>query len=105
MNNMSNKAQQFLPFDALKGFKEAIKSKEKETICKKELSIDELEELSYIINSIHKNDLVKITFYQDNNYETIIGYVTNIDSIFKNIIINKKKILFDDIKIIALLNK
>lgn len=98
MNNIQNDAKQFLPFDALKGFKEAIKNKEKEIVCKKELSVDEVEELSYIINALHKNDLVKITFYQNNNYETICGYITNIDTIFKCITIDKKKILFDNIK-------
>ena len=44
---MSDRARQFLPFDALKGFKEAIKKREKIKVDKIEISEDLAVELSY----------------------------------------------------------
>ena len=38
---MSDRARQFLPFDALKGFKEAIKKREKIKVDKKHTSQEE----------------------------------------------------------------
>ena len=51
-NNL--RAKQFMPFDALKGYKEAIKEKQKIVVRKKELSDDELELLSIKIKQIKK---------------------------------------------------
>ena len=44
-----------MPFDALKGYKEAIKAKQKIKVSKKELSEDDINELSYKINQIKKH--------------------------------------------------
>ena len=51
---MSDRARQFLPFDALKGFKEAIKKRQKVKVDKIELSDEMAVELSYKLKKVKK---------------------------------------------------
>ena len=50
----ADRARQFLPFDALKGYKEALKEKQKVIIPKKQLSEDDEQILSFKLNQIKK---------------------------------------------------
>jgi len=45
VDNRGNRAKQFLPFDALKGFQEALREKEREFEEKRELSEESLKVL------------------------------------------------------------
>ena len=56
----SDRAKQFLPFDALNGFQLALREKEKIIVDKKELSEEMKEELSKKLNSLEIGDKVKI---------------------------------------------
>ena len=51
---MSDRARQFLPFDALKGFKQAIKEREKIKVDKIELSEEMANVISYKLRQIKK---------------------------------------------------
>lgn len=94
------RARLFIPFDALTGFKEALKEKEQEHITRKELSDEVNEELSMKIKAIDINKIVKVTYYDGNKYTKIEGKVNKIDKINRRIIINGKEInLFDVIDI------
>lgn len=98
------RAKQFMPFDALKGFKEALKEKEKVSVNKKDLSEDIKEELSEQINLIEIGDKIKIVHYKNKQYNIDVGYVKEINKIQKFIIVNNTKIFFDNIfKIINLI--
>lgn len=89
----NDRAKQFLPFDALKGFQEALRKKEIEYVEKKELSEEMLEELSNKMSIIEKNDNIRIVYYTNKAYKEIIGKVQEIN------LVNKKIILYGDIKI------
>ena len=89
VNSRIARARQFLPFDALKGLKEALREKEIEFEEKKELSEESLTELDDIFNRIEIGDNVKIKYYKNSRYIETIGVVTRIDSIKKKIQINK----------------
>ena len=93
MVSRSDRARQFLPFDALKGLQEALREKEIELEEKKELSEEIMQELSDKLQMIEKEDNVKITYYHKQRYWNIQGKV-----ISKNPI-QKKLILENDIKI------
>lgn len=93
MVSRSERARQFLPFDALKGLQEALREKEIELEERKELSEEIMEELSDKLQMIEKEDNVKITYYHKQRYWTVQGKV-----ISKNPI-QKKLILENDIKI------
>ena len=89
MVNRVSRAKQFLPFDALKGFEQALREKEIEYEDKKELSEDTLQELNNKFNQIENGKYVKIKYYKNGRYSEIKGIVTNIDYIKKKIQINE----------------
>lgn len=98
MVNKVDRAKQFLPFDALKGFREALREKEVEYEEKIELSEEVLKEIEEEFNKVEKGGKVKIRYYKNKQYVNIVGIVTNIDYIRKKIIINEAEIInFSDI--------
>lgn len=102
MEKMSNKdrAKQFLPFNSLRGYYDLIREKEKEITPKRELSDNDLEELSNKLNMIEKNMMVKLRYYDTDRYIDIEGIVSKIDFTYKYIVIVKTKISFNDITLI-----
>ena len=57
---ISDRAKIFLPFDTLKGFRDALKEKEKIKVDKKLLSNYQKEEIMKVLKELKKGDLVKI---------------------------------------------
>lgn len=94
---MSNRARQFMPFSALKGFHELLREKERVIIAKKELPEDDLRELSEKILLIKKGIMIKVVHFCQGEYIATEGVVTNIDLTFKKLTVVKTKINFDDI--------
>ena len=97
MDNRGDRAKQFLPFDALKGFQEALREKEREFEEKRELSEESLKVLDEELNKIEIRSRVKIKYYKNRKYVNIDGIVTNIDFIKKKIKINEENINIGDI--------
>ena len=93
----ADRAKQFLPFDALKGYKEAILEKQIVKEDRKILSEDDEILLSNKLSMIHRGMMVKITYYDTYYYNTISGLVSKIDDITRTITIVKKTINIDDI--------
>lgn len=96
-NNKLDRAKIFLPFDALKGFKEELRKKEKILVEKKILSIEEKDKISKKITQIKKGVILKIIYYENNEYIEVEGMVSNIDMVYKTLTIVSKKINFNDI--------
>lgn len=90
MNRVS-RAKQFLPFNALAGFSEALREKEYEYENKKELTEESYEELEIQLNRIEKGSKVKIRFYKNKKYVETIGIITAIDYIKKRIQLDGEK--------------
>ena len=86
-----SRAKQFLPFDALAGFREALKEKETEYEVKKELTEDSYEELENALNRLEKRKKLKIKYYKDNKYIEKIGTVTKMDYTKKRIEIDTEE--------------
>lgn len=97
MMDRSNRAKQFMPFDALKGFREALKEKERILVAKKELSEEQKEELGYKLNQIQKMDMVTVEYFQNGEYVQVTGVVSKIDTGSRILKIVNTKIPFDDI--------
>ena len=94
---MSDRARQFLPFDALKGFKEAIKEREKIKVEKIELSEEASIELSYKLKQVKKGMIIKVVHYDNLEYIETFGMVSEFNETFSYLVIVKTKILFEDI--------
>lgn len=85
-----DRAKQFLPFDALAGFKELLKEKEIELEERKELSEERFSELESEFNRVKIGSLVRIKYYYNKQYINISGKVTGIDYSKKQIKIDSK---------------
>ena len=95
--DVANRAKQFAPFAALKGFEEAIREKEKGIIPKIELTEESVEEINDKLSHIKAKDIIVITFYRDNEYVKTTGMVSKIDVINSYIQVVDIKIPFKDI--------
>ena len=93
----AERAKIFMPFDALKGFKEALKEKEKIVVDKIELSDEEKDKLIYKLDMLKKGMMIKITYYNNQEYIELRGILSMVNSCNKVITIVKEKIAVQDI--------
>jgi len=92
-----DRAKQFMPFAALKGYEEALRAKERIVVDKKELSEERKAELDEIIHLINKQDMVSVIYYEKDEYIKITGLVSKIDFDSKFLQVVGVKIYFDNI--------
>ncbi len=98
MVSRESRARQFLPFDALNGFEEALREKEIEYEEKIELTDEVKEEISNVLYQIEKGDNIKIRYYHRNKYVDIIGTVKKVDKIKKKVVfLNEVKVDIENI--------
>lgn len=93
----ADRAKQFMPFDALKGFREALKQKEKILVPKRELSEEQKEALSRILLQIKKNDMVSVEYFYQGEYRLVNGMVSSINTTARFLTVVNTKIKFEDI--------
>ncbi len=96
-NDKCDRAKLFLPFDALKGFREALREKEKTVVERVELSEEENDKLGVKIRQIKKESRVKVIYYRKGKYLEIEGLVSRIDFECHYVTIAQTKIIFEDI--------
>ena len=94
---MSDRAKQFMPFAALKGYYDFIYEREKISVPKKELSEDECATLSAKLSAIEKGQILKVIYYHDGAYVKQCGMVSMVDFTFRKLKIVKTEIDFDDV--------
>lgn len=118
---LTRRAKIFSPFDALKGFNEAVAAKDIIYVNKKELNEEEIRDLNIMLSTLHNltansklarenNITATVTYFVpcddiENNaymikgsYETITGIVRNVDAVInKSIFIDDKSISIADI--------
>lgn len=118
---LTRRAKIFSPFDALKGFNEAVAAKDVIYVNKKELNEEEIRDLNIMLSTLHNltansklarenNITTTVTYFVpcddiENNaymikgsYETITGIVRNVDAVInKSIFIDDKSISIADI--------
>ncbi len=88
----ASRAQIFQSFDALKGFREILKEKERVIVPKKILSEDDLAELDYMVHQIKVGMMIQVTYYDNNQYVQIEGIVSKLNLDTKMIQIVKTKL-------------
>ncbi len=94
---MSDRARQFLPFDALTGFKQEIRKRERIIVNKKELAEDEAEILNLKLTSMRVGMMIKVIYFDKDHYIKKEGILSDIDFLYKTIKIVKTVINVDDI--------
>lgn len=91
------RAKQFIPFAALKGYPDALRKKEKIVVPKTELSEEYREELDRKLKQVQKNDIITVVYYEKNEYLKKTGMVSRIDETARVLKIVNTKISFEDI--------
>lgn len=105
MMERQNRAKQFIPFDAMKGLKEALAEKERKHSREKFHEIPEEQQIinSGIILNLKKGQNAEIYCFK-NFYNIILkGEVTEVNFTFKYLSINNECIRFEDIYSIELI--
>ncbi|WP_026516136.1 YolD-like family protein [Butyrivibrio sp. MC2021] len=95
--SMDKRAAQFLPFQAVKGLDEALRSKEKIVVEKPEYSEYMLEELDKKMHEVRKGRIITCIYYQKGEYIKLTGLVARFDEVARILQIVNTKIEFDNI--------
>lgn len=95
----SRRAKQFVPFDALKGLKEAISQKEHTPVPRRELSVDAIEEINARLSDLKPGQLVTVVYYCDytQEYHQLTGKVSKVDPYWKAVTIGNISIDFAEL--------
>ena len=101
----ADRAKLFIPFDALTGFDEALRKKEKCVKKRLALSEDQIEYINEILSQLECGDLVELKYYRDceSGYVTTSGKISTISAERNCLFIDEKRIRFKDIYDIKLL--
>lgn len=91
------RAKQFMPFAALKGYPEALRRKEKIVVSRMELSDEYKEMLDWKLRQVQKNDMITVTYFCKNEYLKQTGMVSRIDETARILQVVNSKIPFEDI--------
>lgn len=91
------RAKQFMPFAALKGYPEALRKVEKIVVPKVELSEEYQEALNRKLKQVRKKDIITVVYFCRNEYLKQTGMVSRLDETARVLCIVNTKIAFDDI--------
>jgi hypothetical protein len=79
---MSERAKIFMPFDALKGYREALAERERRAtaVPMSELSDERRSEMSRVVAGLVPGETVCVSHYVDGRYETVVGPLSKVDA-------------------------
>lgn len=92
----SDRAKQFMPFNSLNGYFELLREAEQVKMPRRERTEEEDIFLNQMILQVEKGMMVRVSYYEEINYQTITGLVSHISLELKTIGIVKRQIRFED---------
>lgn len=102
IKKIPDRAMQFVPFAALKGYYDYIQAEERITQPRKEISEDDSEIISTTLNNLRTGVNVRVRYYDIDSYVTIEGIVTEVNEPYHRLKVNKTAIPFADIYYICI---
>ena len=95
----SRRAKQFMPFDALRGLKEAIAAKERVIEPRRYPSEDAIAEINEKLLGLHKGQIVTVVYYgiYEQIYLQLTGPVTEVDPYWHHLQVGNTTIEFPEI--------
>lgn len=93
-----SRAKQFVPFDALKGFREALAEKERILVPKIELSEEMMEELDRKLHNLAPGEMVSVVYFHNDEYVKITGIFVKVCETSRIMQVVNTKIPLDDIR-------
>lgn len=95
--SQAERAKQFMPFAALKGYHEALRRKEEIVVTRTALTEEQQAALSLKLRQVRKNDIVTVVYFCKDRCLEQTGVVVRIDETARILRIVNTKIAFDDI--------
>lgn len=92
-----DRARQFMPFAALKGYYELARQQERVEQPRHRLTEEAARELDAQLGKLRKGCVARVTYYDTDAYVTTCGAIARIDETFRTLRIVKTDIAFDDI--------
>ena len=86
-----------MPFASLRGYYDKIREQERLKEPRRELSEDEAEELSAVLNQVKRGTMLRVVYYNKDFYDTVEGMVSEFDPVVRRLRIVRREIAFDDI--------
>ena len=93
-----SRAKQFVPFDALKGFREALAEKERILVPKIALSEEMMEELDRTLHNLIPGEMVSVVYFHNDEYVKITGIFVKVCESSRIMQVVNTKIPLDDIR-------
>lgn len=95
----ADRAQQFMPFAALRGYYDLVRERERERVVepRHDLTDEQALALSRKMLRLRRGEMVAVTHYVDGAYVTTRGVCTDVDLTFRSVTVVKERIFFDDI--------
>ncbi|MBE7093017.1 MAG: YolD-like family protein [Clostridiales bacterium] len=91
------RAKQFIPFQSLKGFEDALKQKEIEIFIKKEPTEEKENYINNQLNTIKKGEKITVTYFCSGEYVSCSGILRKVDYCLKTITVDQTTIKIDDL--------
>ena len=91
------RACQFMPFAALRGFEELLREKTKEITPRREHSDEEAAALSAKLLRAERGMLVTVIYYEKDGYVEKSGMLSDVDLTMRRLTVVKQSISFDDL--------
>ncbi|MCI9208807.1 MAG: hypothetical protein HFJ68_09750 [Adlercreutzia caecimuris] len=89
-----DRARQFSPFAALRGYYELVHERERVIESRRPLSEEEARALDATIADLQRGAMVRAVFYEKDAYRTIVGTVSQVDMIYHDLWIVRTRIPF-----------
>lgn len=92
-----DRARQFSPFAALRGYYELVHAKEAVPERRRPLTEEESAQLDEAVAALRRGRSVRCTFYCDGAYHSCEGVVSQVDLVYRDLWIVRMRIPFADI--------
>ena len=92
-----DRARQFMPFAALKGYYDLVREQERVREPRREMTQEHAEELSAKVAGLARGTLVTATYYDADHYERVTGLVARVEPELRTLQVVKTRIGFDDL--------
>lgn len=93
----ADRAAQFMPFAALRGYYDLLRQEERVPEPRHELTDEEAAGLSRAVAGVRKRQMVRVRYYDRDAYVELTGCVSHIDLAAREIWVVKTRIALDDI--------
>ena len=93
----ADRARQFMPFAALKGYYDMVRERERTVEPRREMSEERAEFLDGCLKQVHRGSVVRAVYYDGSAYVERVGAIARLDVLERVIVLVKTPIALDDL--------